>query len=35
VKWLVFAHVGRPTLRALDKGERLPFGELGREKRAY
>ena len=35
VRRLVLAHVGRPTIRALDKGERLPFGELGREKHVY
>lgn len=28
VKRLVFAHIGRPTLRALSKGARPPFGEL-------
>lgn len=28
VKRLVFAHIGRPTLRALARGERPPFGEL-------
>jgi hypothetical protein len=32
---LVFAHVGRPTIRALDRGEALPFGELGKEKQVY
>jgi hypothetical protein len=26
---LVFTHIGRPTIRATDAGERLPFGELG------
>jgi hypothetical protein len=35
VRRLVLAHVGRPTIRALDKGERLPFGELGRERHGY
>jgi ribonuclease BN (tRNA processing enzyme) len=29
VKRLVFAHLGRPTLRALDQGKRPPFGEIG------
>jgi hypothetical protein len=24
----VFAHIGRPTLRALDRGEGPPFGEF-------
>ncbi|HEY7648193.1 MAG TPA: hypothetical protein VID04_04245, partial [Methylomirabilota bacterium] len=28
VKRLVFAHLGRPTLRALDRGEKPPFGEF-------
>ena len=23
---LVFAHIGRPTIRAIDRGERPPFG---------
>lgn len=31
VRRLVFAHLGRPTLRAIDAGERPPFGELARE----
>jgi hypothetical protein len=25
---LVFAHIGRPTIRAIDRGERAPFGEF-------
>jgi hypothetical protein len=28
VKRLVFAHIGRPTLRALERGEEPPFGEF-------
>ncbi|MGW6498053.1 MBL fold metallo-hydrolase [Nonomuraea angiospora] len=32
---LVFAHVGRPSIRAIDRGERLPFGEWGVEGHAY
>jgi hypothetical protein len=28
VRRLVFAHIGRPTLRALDRGAKLPFGEF-------
>jgi hypothetical protein len=35
VRRLVFAHVGRPTLRALAEGQRLPYGELGVEGRIY
>jgi hypothetical protein len=32
---LVFAHVGKPTIRALDAGNSFPFGELGQERVAY
>jgi hypothetical protein len=35
VQRLVFAHVGRPTIRALDRGEAFPFGELGKENHVY
>jgi hypothetical protein len=35
VKRLVFAHVGRPTIRALERGETFPFGELGKENHVY
>jgi SHS2 domain-containing protein len=35
VRRLVFAHIGRPTIRALDAGHRLPFGEIGIEGRTY
>jgi hypothetical protein len=31
VRWLVFAHLGRPTIRALDHGARPPFGEVARD----
>ena len=31
VRRLVFAHIGRPSIRAIDRGERLPFGQWGRE----
>jgi hypothetical protein len=31
VKRLVFAHIGRPTLKALDQGLEPPFGELARD----
>jgi hypothetical protein len=31
VKRLVFAHLGRPTIRALAAGEQPPFGEIGRD----
>jgi hypothetical protein len=32
---LVFAHIGRPALRAIDAGESLPFGEWGLPGRTY
>jgi hypothetical protein len=32
---LVFAHVGKPTIRALDAGKSFPFGELGQERTTY
>jgi hypothetical protein len=35
VKRLVFAHIGRPSLRAIDAGYRLPFGEWGQPGRTY
>lgn len=35
VKRLVFAHLGRPTIRALDTGARPPFGEIGIEGADY
>jgi len=35
VRRLVLAHLGRPTLRALDAGERPPFGEIGVVGRTY
>jgi hypothetical protein len=35
IRRLVFAHVGRPTIRALDAGQRPPFGEIGAEGRTY
>jgi beta-lactamase family protein len=31
VRRLVFAHIGRPTLAALDRGLRPPFGEFARD----
>jgi Beta-lactamase superfamily domain len=31
VRRLVFAHIGRPSIRAMDRGERPPFGQWGRE----
>lgn len=35
VQRLVLAHLGRPTLRAIDSGARLAFGELGIEGARY
>jgi len=35
VRRLVFAHIGRPTLRAIVRGEMPPFGELGADGRRY
>jgi hypothetical protein len=35
VRRLVFAHIGRPTIRAIDRGERPSFGEWGVEHRTY
>ena len=35
VRRLVFAHLGRPTIQALDAGELPPFGEMGREGADY
>lgn len=32
---LVFAHIGRPAIRARDAGETLPYGEWGYEGRVY
>jgi hypothetical protein len=31
VKRLVFAHIGRPTLKALDAGLESPFGDFARD----
>jgi hypothetical protein len=35
VRRLVFAHIGRPTLRALDAGKQPPYGEIRREGTIY
>jgi hypothetical protein len=35
VRRLVFAHIGRPTIRALDRGARPPFGELARDGQVF
>ena len=35
VRRLVFAHIGRPTIKALDAGHVPPFGEIGTEGATY
>jgi hypothetical protein len=35
VRRLVFAHIGRPTLRALDRGLEPPFGEFARDGQVF
>jgi hypothetical protein len=35
VRRLVYAHIGRPAIRARDRGERPPFGEWGVQGRVY
>lgn len=35
VRRLVLAHIGRPTIRAMDAGERPPFGAYGRDGAVY
>ncbi|PWT83067.1 MAG: hypothetical protein C5B58_07135 [Acidobacteria bacterium] len=35
VRRLILAHIGRPTIRAIDAGQKLPFGEFGEEGRVY
>jgi hypothetical protein len=35
VRRLVFAHIGRPSIRAIDAGKTPPFGQWGIEGRAY
>jgi hypothetical protein len=35
VRRLVFAHLGRPTIRALDRGARPPFGEVARDGQVF
>ena len=35
VRRLVFAHIGRPTLKAIDRGERPPFGEFARDGQVF
>lgn len=35
IRRLVFAHIGRPTIKALDAGKRAKFGEFGRDRRVF
>jgi hypothetical protein len=35
VQRLVFAHIGRPTIRAMDSGDCLPFGEFAKDGDVY
>jgi len=35
VRRLTLAHIGRPTIRALEAGESPPFGEIGRDGAVY
>jgi hypothetical protein len=35
IKRLVFAHIGRPTIKAIDAGKQAVFGEFGREGDLY
>ena len=35
VKRLVFTHIGRPTIRAIDAGERPVFGEFAADGDVY
>lgn len=35
VRRLIFAHIGRPMLRAIDQGKMPPFGEVGADGRRY
>jgi hypothetical protein len=35
IRRLVFAHIGRPTIRAIDRGERPPFGEFARDGQVF
>jgi hypothetical protein len=32
---LVFAHIGRPAIKAIDRGEKAPFGEFGHDRQVF
>jgi hypothetical protein len=35
VKQLIFAHIGRPTIKAMNAGKKPPFGEFGKDNMVY
>ena len=35
VRRLICAHIGKPTIRAIDQGAEVPFGEFGSDQRRY
>ncbi len=35
VRRLIFSHIGRPTLKAMDRGEEPPFGEFGHDGQVF
>jgi hypothetical protein len=35
VRRLVFVHIGRPTIRAIDRGDRPPFGEFAKDGQVF
>lgn len=35
VRRLVFAHIGRLAIKAMDRGEKVPFGEFGRDRQVF
>jgi hypothetical protein len=35
VKRLIYAHIGRPTIKAIDSGKHAAFGQFGREGNLY
>ncbi len=35
VRRLIFAHIGRPTIRAIDAGSEPPFGEFGHDGQVF
>ena len=35
VRRLVFAHIGRPVLSAIDRGETPPFGQFARDGQVF